>query len=129
MSTIEDYIKDIEALLGLLPFKLSTRVEAENRGDIALYMRVEIVFIDESELHVREYLAALPEFTKIAYSYHYQSREKDLIFRYDNAEHHPEISTYPHHKHLKNSLMDSREITLRVVIDEVLHLLFKGKAT
>ena len=128
MSVIDDYVKDVEALLGSLPLKLSTRVQAENRGDIALYMKVEIIFVDESELHVREYFATLPVFTRIAYSYHYQNREKDLIFRYDNAEHHPEISTYPHHKHLMDTVKDSKEIILKEVVDEVLHLLFKGKA-
>jgi hypothetical protein len=93
MSAIDDYVKDIEALLGALPLKLSTRIQCENRGDIALYLKVEIVFVDESELYAREYFAALPSFTKVAYSYHYQSCVKSLIFRYDNAEHHPEIST------------------------------------
>lgn len=37
---------------------------------------------------------------KIDYSYHYQDRADQLIFRYDNAPHHPEVATFPHHKHL-----------------------------
>ena len=24
----------------------------------------------------------------------------EIVFRYDNAPHHPEIATHPHHKHL-----------------------------
>ncbi|MCP4357599.1 MAG: hypothetical protein GY796_06245 [Chloroflexi bacterium] len=37
--------------------------------------------------------------TKTDYAYHYQDAQASLIFRYDNAPHHPEIATYPHHKH------------------------------
>ena len=36
------------------------------------------------------------------YSYHYQDSEETLIFRYDMAPHHQELSTCPHHKHLAN---------------------------
>ena len=31
------------------------------------------------------------------YSYHYQDRNSDLIFRYDMAPHHQEVKTFPHH--------------------------------
>lgn len=127
MSVIDDYVKEIETLLSTLPLKLSTRIQAENRGDIALYLKVEIVFADGSELHAREYFAALPAFTKIAYSYHYQDNISNMIFRYDNTEHYPEISTYPHHKHLRDTVIHSRETSLKEVVDKILYLLFKTK--
>lgn len=37
---------------------------------------------------------------KYEYAYHYQDAYDRLVFRYDNAPHHPEIATYPHHKHI-----------------------------
>lgn len=37
---------------------------------------------------------------KVEYVYQYQSGGGSLIFRYDNAPHHPEISSHPHHKHV-----------------------------
>lgn len=39
---------------------------------------------------------------KTRYAYHYQNGKEQLIFRYDNAPHHPQISTFPHHKHVVN---------------------------
>ena len=33
------------------------------------------------------------------YSYHWQRQNGSLICRWDNAPHHPEISTFPHHIH------------------------------
>lgn len=37
---------------------------------------------------------------KLEYAYHYQDRQGTLIFRYDNAPHHPSVATFPHHKHV-----------------------------
>ena len=39
-------------------------------------------------------------------------------FRYDNAPHHPHLSTYPHHKHLGNELLPALEPNLVQVIAE-----------
>jgi hypothetical protein len=39
---------------------------------------------------------------KTRYAYHYQNGKEQLVFRYDNAPHHPQISTFPHHKHIVN---------------------------
>ncbi|MEK7439673.1 MAG: DUF6516 family protein [Chloroflexota bacterium] len=39
---------------------------------------------------------------KDRYSYHYQESNGDIVFRYDNAPHHPEIETFPHHKHVES---------------------------
>ncbi len=41
---------------------------------------------------------------KTDYVYHYQDAHHQLIFRYDNAPHHPEIATHPHHKHTPNAI-------------------------
>lgn len=36
---------------------------------------------------------------RVHYAYTY-IREGQRVFRYDNAPHHPEIATHPHHKHI-----------------------------
>lgn len=35
-----------------------------------------------------------------------------LMVRWDNSPHHKEISTYPHHKHIRGTTESSREISL-----------------
>jgi hypothetical protein len=37
---------------------------------------------------------------KLEYVYHYQQQDGSLVFRYDNAPHYPNISGFPHHKHV-----------------------------
>lgn len=60
-------------------------------------------FWDDSLLEFSEVLSARNMIlVKTRYAYHYQDSREQLIFRYDNAPHHPEISTFPHHKHVVN---------------------------
>lgn len=99
-------------------------MEYEDRGGVALLIKGKIIFNNLSELHFREIvsfiIAALPD--KIVYSYHYQDKEKTLIFRYDDAEHHPEIPSDPHQKHLPKSNIEASEgISLAEVIFEICH--------
>jgi hypothetical protein len=56
---------------------------------------------------------------KIKYSYHYMNQEQHLVFRYDNAPHHHELSTFPHHKHLPSKVEPHKELTLRDVLLEI----------
>jgi hypothetical protein len=42
-----------------------------------------------------------------------------LIFRYDNAPHHREVGTFPHHKHEQDQVSASQEPTLFDVLFEI----------
>jgi hypothetical protein len=77
------------------------------------YLRVQEALSDRLgaiEGRLRFYDDSLLEFTetiieqgvvlvKTDYAYHYQRADGSLIFRYDNAPHHREISTFPDHVH------------------------------
>ena len=60
---------------------------------------------------------------KVRYSYHYQDQHGQLIFRYDNAPHHPKIATFPHHKHVANPSNQTETIEPAIPphINDVLH--------
>lgn len=64
---------------------------------------------------------------KRKYRYHLMDRKKQLIFRYDNVPHFPKIKSYPHHKHLKDKVIESNAPDLLEVIDEVETLIVKTK--
>lgn len=119
MSVIKEYLDQLDKSLNAVPFKLLTNVQSENRGDAALYVKGEIIFADKSELHFKEYFIAIPALKRLAYSYHYQAHDKKLIFRYDNAEHYTEIETYPHHKHIQNEVLPSKNVDITEVINEI----------
>ena len=47
------------------------------------------------------------------------NKEKELIFRYDNAKHHQQIKTFPHHKHSKKAITESSEPSIDSILDEI----------
>lgn len=46
-----------------------------------------------------EYVISEPKFERLKYRYHLQTSEGAQVARWDNAAHHPEISTHPAHFH------------------------------
>jgi hypothetical protein len=64
------------------------------------------------------------QLVKLRYAYHYQNESGELIFRYDNAPHYPEIFTYPHHKHVGSAIEPSQIPDLSDVLREIEQLAF-----
>lgn len=58
-----------------------------------------IVFIDGSRLIVRFSVRANADVEEYDYAYQYLDPQGSQVFRYDDAPHHPEVSTHPHHLH------------------------------
>ncbi|MBT9139319.1 MAG: hypothetical protein DDT31_01903 [Syntrophomonadaceae bacterium] len=58
---------------------------------------------------------------RLKYRFHWMDVNDGMVFRYDNAPHHPEIATYPHHKHIKGEKMlgQSKEVGLKDVLVEI----------
>jgi len=48
-----------------------------------------------------------------------------VILRYDNAPHHPEVDSFPGHKHVEDTVMPSGRPTLPDFFAEVQRLLAK----
>ena len=89
------------------------RIEASSERGFA---KVVAQLIDESELHVFEYINS--SLNKISYAYHLQDRNGNLVFRYDNEPHYPELASFPHHKHVSDS--SSPQASRLVKVEEAL---------
>ena len=76
----------------------------------------QVEFIDDSVLYIRDYLFLNG---KRKYAYHWQDRKGNLIIRWDNSPHYPELKTFPHHKHVGNIVLPSKEKNLLEVLKEV----------
>jgi hypothetical protein len=69
--------------------------------DLNGMLRCRAVFWNRSFLDIYEVVTTeLGYPVRVYYSYAYMSRG-ECVFRYDNAPHHPEIPTHPHHKHVQ----------------------------
>ena len=82
------------------------------------YARVR--FPDESQLQVVEKLVVERlTILKVRYAYHYQRSHGELVFRYDNVPHYPDIGTFPHHKHVGDKVIPARPPDLSEVLREI----------
>jgi len=89
-----------------------------------LFTEGRIVFYNGNILEFAESIT--PD--RARYRYHYMNADGALIFRYDNVPHHPGIATFPHHKHLQDTVIESDQVNLRVVVEEVIEGLIVEKA-
>lgn len=53
------------------------------------------------------------------YRGHYMNSTGQMLFRYDNAPHHPDIDSYPHHKHTPDKIMPSSMPFLKGILNEI----------
>lgn len=104
VGELEAYFWDIYAII----FE-SSDILALDDPDLALSdddtARIEqsihavLPFRDRSRLYAEIRLAADGETIEERYAYIYFNAGGQRILQYDNREHHPEISTHPHHMH------------------------------
>ncbi|WP_414574908.1 toxin-antitoxin system TumE family protein [Anabaena sp. CCY 9402-a] len=98
---IEDYFQQVQILIESSQIVQSSNIETEKRGMYEGFIRGKLEFPDNSLLHLREFVYVEISIDRKMYSYQYMSSENNLIFRYDNTEHHRKLNlpTFPHHKH------------------------------
>jgi hypothetical protein len=56
---------------------------------------------------------------KDKYKYNYRNSNNELVFRYDNAPHHQNIATFPHHKQINDIAVESIEPDIRQILSEI----------
>ncbi|HHT08978.1 MAG: DUF6516 family protein [Atribacterota bacterium] len=81
------------------------------QGKDFYYIKIKLVFTDESEFYVREFISE----KDYLYSYHWQNKDGKLRIRWDNAPHHKDMKTFPHHKH-SPKLEESTEIGFEEIL-------------
>ena len=110
ISRLEDY--------GLAKTIISN---SESRPSGELFVNIKVELINNSVLFIREYISAKQEkIEHFSYAYQYQSADKSLIFRYDNAAHKPPLSE-KEHKHLQNGEIIVYPLpSIELIVDEIL---------
>jgi len=101
----------------------SYEIKKFNKIENAYELVASIVFIDDSELFINDYLFLN---NKRYYSYHYQNKDKSLIFRYNTAPHHKSMATFPYHKHIPESVIESKVMSINFIFSEI-NELFVGR--
>jgi len=124
---VGDYLAGVEQTLQHCPGITGLRVLASQAsGPYNGLLRVRAAFWDESFLDIYEVVnTELGYPIRIHYAYTYLDRDGQHVFRYDNAPHHPELLTHPHHRHGGPSerAVPAEQPSLNQVLAEITRLL------
>lgn len=99
----------------------SYEIQDYKQGNNFYYIKMQAKLVNNTILFIREYVSE----EEYNYSYHWQAEDAQLIIRWDNAPHHKQIKTFPHHKHIAGNVLPSYEIGIREVLAHIDALLKK----
>lgn len=113
------YFDDIEQQLLSLPNlyveQFSATILTPERANLKLRIRFKRKYL----LAISEALLVVGEQVKqIDYRYHFQDENNQVIFRYDSTPHFPDLPTFPHHKHLPNTVIAADKPDIAQVFQE-----------
>ena len=111
VSIIQKYVDD--------GYILSFNFAVDARSNYIGFIQGSLEFIQGSRLFFREYVDLQESIEKLSYSFHYQDQENNLIFRYDNAQHKPDLG-YVEHKHIRDKIISSKIPDIEQVILEII---------
>lgn len=111
-TEIKSYLNNFKNIISDLNW--NEKVYSSNLG----FIEGQIVFNNNFILEFAE-VKDIENSSKVKYRYHFMDDKKTMIFRYDNAKHFPKLSTFPHHKHLPDRVIESHEPKLKVVLSEI----------
>lgn len=121
---LRDYFDEIEQLLlnclNIYVEQFSAIILSPERANLRLRVRIELRYL----LAVSEALTVVDDqVLHIDYRYHFQDDENNLIFRYDSTPHFPDLSSFPHHKHLPDSVIACEKPDIAQVLQEAMEFL------
>jgi hypothetical protein len=99
--TIEAYLDSIRERFIIDPIVTSFHVLRERSTLIDGHLRARLTLADGSQLEFSEYVQRSPdgEIAVITYSYHWADADNQLIRRWDNTPHFPDLPGFPDHIH------------------------------
>ncbi len=117
---LENHLTTIETAVNQLQNIQIDRYLEEVLAPDRLNLRIRIRFSNGNLLEISEAMQVVAESVVwLDYRYHYQNAQNQLIFRYDNTPHFPDLPSFPHHKHLPNQVIASEKPDLLHVLQEV----------
>jgi hypothetical protein len=118
---IRKFVSEIEKSIDSSSIVLSSNIEKYfGPGEETVYLRGHVRIIDSSILEIALFATQSRHALSIEkYRLHYMSSAGQMRFRYDNAPHHPEIGTHPHHKHMPDEVIPSKMPSLKDVLNEI----------
>jgi len=118
---IQKFVADIEKTIDASSIVLSSNIQKYfGPTEETVYLKGHFIIIDSSILEIAIFTTASSDRLLIdKYRLHYMDSAGKMIFRYDNAPHHPELALYPHHKHTADKIIPSTIPSLEDILNEI----------
>lgn len=117
-----EYYSQIETIVKNNPIIIHFSFDFDEIDLITGFLKGKLELIDGSILYFIEYFE-IQENTanRLKYKYQWQSKKGNLICRWDNVPHYPDLDTFPHHMHDKNGVHASSDMDLKNIIDLIMN--------
>ena len=120
---LSQYLADIENSIRKLESVNVENYEEEVLTSSRVNLRIRARFLSGNLLELNEAIVLeANQIIHLGYRYHFQDQRNNLIFRYDNTPHFPDLKSFPHHKHLSNKVEESGMPFILNVIEEAINL-------
>jgi hypothetical protein len=112
------YLEEVEDAIKRCEDAFAELYEEEILAPDRVNLRIRLRFYNGFLLELNESLVFEGEVRHLGYRYHCQDNENNLVFRYDNTPHFPELKTFPHHKHLSEEVNAAERPSVVQVLQE-----------
>lgn len=119
---MDEYFLNIKLFLLFSTVIESFVIIRERTSEKDGHLRIKCNLVNNDLLEFSLYAEKRGEIPSIEnYSYHWQTKDGQLICRWDNTPHHPEIASFPHHIHVNKE--DNVQSSIAMDISKLLEIL------
>ena len=123
LDFLSRHLGDVEAAVRKLEGAYVERYEEEIVAANRVNLRIRVRFQSGYMLELNEAVIGEADHLRhLGYRYHFQDRQNNLVFRYDNTPHFPGLEGFPHHKHLPDKVAGAEEPSILKVIEQARQL-------
>jgi hypothetical protein len=124
LKLLSDYLNQVEQAIVQCENAYVERYQEEILTSQRANLRIRLRFKQTHLLEINEAIVITDNYLEfLDYRYHFQDEKNNLVFRYDSTPHFPNLSTFPHHKHLPNDVISCHKPEITQVLKEATELL------
>ena len=124
LQLLSDYLNQVEQAIVQCENAYVERYQEEILTSQRANLRIRLRFKQTHLLEINEAIVITDNYLEfLDYRYHLQDEKTNLVFRYDNTPHFPNLSTFTHHKHFPNDVISCQKPEITQVLKEATELL------
>ncbi|TRV20623.1 MAG: hypothetical protein EWV88_16565 [Microcystis wesenbergii Mw_MB_S_20031200_S109D] len=124
LKLLSDYLNQVEQAIVQCENAYVELYQEEILTSQRANLRIRLRFKQTHLLEINEAIVITDNYLEfLDYRYHFQDEKNNLVFRYDSTPHFPNLSTFPHHKHLPNDVISCHKPEITQVLKEATELL------